>query len=228
MEIGKDGELLHIPTKVVQRDGKYFAVINSLHNSIYSVIENQGAFSDVTGHWAQSSIENLASRLIVNGNEEGQFQANRTISRAEFISILVRALGIHESDKTANFIDVSDNDWYYDTVNIGVEYGLIQGYEKGEFRPDNQVTKQEAMVMLTKALKLAGKDVSISAEQIDIALSSLQDREQLASWAREAAAMNLQEEIVNGYQGKLAPRSNITRAETVKMIEQLLIKADLI
>ncbi|MNP14921.1 hypothetical protein D3C76_1072590 [compost metagenome] len=82
--------------------------------------------------------------------------------------------------------------------------------------------------MLTKALKLAGKDVSISAEQIDIALSSLQDREQLASWAREAAAMNLQEEIVNGYQGKLAPRSNITRAETVKMIEQLLIKADLI
>ncbi|MNN95829.1 hypothetical protein D3C81_2147060 [compost metagenome] len=82
--------------------------------------------------------------------------------------------------------------------------------------------------MLTKALKLAGKDTSISTEQIDSALSSLQDGAKLGQWAREAAAVNLQKGIVSGYKGNLAPRSNITRAETVKMIEQLLIKADLI
>ncbi|GJM77565.1 hypothetical protein HMSSN139_00610 [Paenibacillus sp. HMSSN-139] len=99
-----DGSIAHVPTKVTQIDGVYYATINSLTNSVYSVIYNNKTFEDIAGHWAQNSIENLASRLVVNGADDQRYLPDNEITRAEFAAIVVRALGLQKPIKPGNSV----------------------------------------------------------------------------------------------------------------------------
>ncbi|MFD1175045.1 cadherin-like beta sandwich domain-containing protein [Paenibacillus puldeungensis] len=224
----QDGSLRHVPTVVKEENDRYVAVINSLTNGKYTVIDNRKTFEDVKGHWAQKSIENLASRLIVRGVSTANFAPNQSISRAGFISMLVRALGLQSSDHLATFTDVKESGWYHDAVMIGVSYGLVQGYDNGQFRPENPITRQEAMAIMVKALKLTGHEVRLTPEETEALLSTFRDRSEIRPWAREATALQIREGIVVGDQGKLMPNQAMTRAETALMVERVLRAAGLI
>ena len=62
-----DGTTYHVPTEVVQIDGVYYAKINSLTNSTYTVVWHPIKFPDVTNHWAKDSINDMGSRMVVCG-----------------------------------------------------------------------------------------------------------------------------------------------------------------
>lgn len=223
-----DGTTHHVPTFVTSRQGKPYAVINSLTNSTYSLVWSRKTFSDMEGHWAKAAVNDMASRFVVNGKSASDFAPDAVITRAEFAAIVIRALGLSDTGKTTAFQDVSDKDWYAGYATKAKEYGLIDGYEDGTFRSDRPITRQEAMVILTRAMKLAGLETSVSAGQADAALAVFADRQELADWAKEAAAAMVQQSLVAGNGAGLTPSADITRAETTAMVQRVLKAAKLI
>ncbi|BAU26313.1 putative repeat protein (TIGR02543 family) [Aneurinibacillus soli] len=227
--LNDDGTIHPVPTYVTVHDGKNYAVVNSLTNSTYALISHQTAFADVQGHWAQGAVNNMASRMVIRGVDENHFNPDAAITRAEFAAILVRALGLADNGKNATFADVHSNDWYVGAVAKAQKYGILSGYEDGTFRPTKTITRQEAMAMIARAMKLTGLDNSISNTDADAVLSQYHDHDTIGNWAKQAVAATVKNHLVQGSdKGQLLPQSNITRAETTVIVEHLLEQSKLI
>ncbi|MBW5449263.1 hypothetical protein GE107_24875 [Cohnella sp. CFH 77786] len=226
--VGSDGTLHHVPTKVAQVNGKYVAVINSLTNSVYALIYNHKTLEDISGHWAKAAIEDMASRLIVSGTDDGRFLPDKEITRAEFTAIVVRALGLRSADAGPAFTDVHQDDWFASAVHVGVAYGLVSGYDDGTFRPNKQITREEAMVIIARAMRVAQMKTELAEQDQDKLLAAFGDNGQFHSWSREAAALTIRSGIVTGNQNQARPLQNITRAETAVIIRRFLQQAGLI
>ncbi len=225
--IGEDGTVRHVPTKIVNEGGKLYAKLSSLSGSgIYALIQHQAEFGDMKVHWAQDSVHDLASRLIVNGNG-GQFNPDAAITRAEFAAIVGRALGLQPSGSAASFTDVKSSDWYSSAVSVAKSYQLIDGFADGSFRPLDRITREQAMVILSKAMTLTGLELQ-SEEQAE-ALAAFSDAAAVSGWAKGAVADCIQAGLVSGRSSdELAPKENMTRAEVAKIVQRLLQKSDLI
>ncbi|GKU77790.1 S-layer homology domain-containing protein [Paenibacillus sp. L3-i20] len=223
-----DGTIVHIPTKIVREGGRNYAILNSMNNSIYGLIYNKKTFTDISNHWAQESINDLASRLVINGADEQRFIPESDITRAEYMAIIIRALGLSSANKTVHFKDVAENTWYHQVVQIGYSYGLVDGFIDGSFKPNEKITRQEAMVILSRAMKLVELNKEIDNTKQQELVGNFSDSEQLASWARQAAALTIEIDVISGYKGELRPLQNITRAETAAIIQRFLQKADFI
>ncbi|MFC5649789.1 S-layer homology domain-containing protein [Paenibacillus solisilvae] len=226
--VAENGKVTAVPTRIIQKDGKYYAVIRSLTNGIYTVIYNEKSFIDITNHWARSSIEDMAARLILQGVNEKQFQPNKEVTRAEFTTIVVRALGLHANDQPAQFKDVHEKDWFYDAVSIAAAYGLVEGNTDNTFKPNQKLTREEAMIIIYKAMKLAGMNLEISEQEISGKLSVFKDAGQFKPASRLAAALTVKFGIIQGYNGYAMPGKTITRAETAAIIQLFLQQAKLI
>ncbi|MHA7966956.1 S-layer homology domain-containing protein [Paenibacillus sp. CAU 1782] len=226
--IEEDGSIRHAPTKIVSIDGQYFAQINSMSNSVYALIRNTVAYDDTTTHWAGNSIHNMGARLIVNGINENRFAPDRSITRAEFAAIVVRALGLKLHPAQGSFKDVEQDVWYSDAVQTASAYGLINGFEDGTFRPQESITRQQAMLILSKAMKLTGLRGAESISSI-AKIYYYHDGESVAAWAVTGVEDAISGGIVAGKDSRiLAPQAVITRAEVAVMIERLLQNSVLI
>ncbi|OMD49739.1 S-layer homology domain-containing protein [Paenibacillus odorifer] len=225
--ITKDGNIVPVPTRIVKENGKTFAVIYSLTNSAYAVIENSKTFADIQKHWAKKEIEQAASKLIVQGISESSFQPNKQITRAEFTAMLVRALGLHEFDQSASFSDIKSGQWYYETVSIAEGYGLVTTSNSSQYIPNEKLSREEAMVLLAKAMKLAGLETTITDREATQQLSAFKDHHLLNLSARAAAALNIKYGIIKGNQGQLTPDNVITRAEMAVILQRFLEAAKL-
>ena len=80
---------------------------------MFTAVRSNRTFEDIQGHWAQSDIERMANKLIVNGSADGTFDPNRTVTRAEFVAMLVRALGLAEKPQLSSYSDVGPNEVWY-------------------------------------------------------------------------------------------------------------------
>lgn len=226
--IDKDGSVRHVPTKIIIVNGVYYAQINSLTNSAYSIVYYPQSFTDVANHWSNTAVNDMSSRMIVSGVSDSTFEPDRNITRAEFAAIVVRALGLKPGEGSNGFSDVNDKDWFADVVKTASEYGLIGGYEDGTFRPQEQITRQEAMTLIARAMKVTGLDSQVPADAVQ-QLSSFADAEEVADWAREAAAASVHTGLVTGRgSNTIAPLQSITRAETATILRRLLQQSDLI
>ena len=225
-----DGSVRHVPTKVTTVDGKYFAVINSLTNSIYSVVWNPVIFADVENHWAKEAVNNMGSRMVIKGIKDGVFEPDRDITRAEFAAIIIRALGLKPGTGSGSFSDIKVSDWFCDYVKTAYSYNIITGYSDGSFKPDGKITREEAMAMIARAMKVTKLDSGINdGEQADKVLAKFSDGSRVASWAKSFAAGCVNTGTVNGRaNGDVAPKDNITRAETAAIVKRLLQKSNLI
>jgi len=226
--VSPDGTLSHIPTQVKIVDGRAFVKINSLTNSTYSVIRNPREFADVGNHWSGEAVNDMASRLVISGYGQDTFKPDKDITRAEFSTIVVRALGLREPMVELPFSDVSKDAWYYEAVQLAYEYGIVSGYKDGTFKPGNKITREEAMAMTAKATVIANLDTELKAEEVTGELAKFNDNSQIAGWAKELSAACVNKGIVGGYDGKITPKNNITRAETAVMAKNVLEKAGLI
>ncbi|WP_053784363.1 S-layer homology domain-containing protein [Paenibacillus xylanivorans] len=226
--VDEDGTVRHIPTKITQVNGIYHAQINSLTNSVYAVIWHPHTFTDVATHWAEIDVNDMGSRMVIEGITDTTFEPNRGVTRAEFATILVRGLGLKPEEQINSFNDVNGSEWYADAVKTASSYGLIDGYEDGTFRPQTQITRQEAMVLIKRATKLTGMDTTVSGRDVKD-WSDYADAEQVASWAEEAVSTSIHTGLVSG-RGKdtIAPKQSITRAETAVIIRRLLQQSGLI
>ncbi|MFC3767132.1 S-layer homology domain-containing protein [Paenibacillus sp. GCM10012303] len=216
------GALTFVPARFAARGGQTEATIKRSGNSTYMIVSAKRTFSDLSGHWGQADIELLASKLLVQGLEEGRFGPDAKLKRAEFAALLVRALGLAENKAGASaYADVSTDDWYAGAVGAAAKAGLVQGFEDGTFKPDAAISRQEIAVMIARSLRVAGQ--TAPANSAGEALSAFNDRSEIAEWAQSAAAAAVREGIVNGVaEGQFAPADDVTRAQAAAMLKRML------
>ncbi len=217
----ENNTLRHVPTYVYQKDGQWYADIHSLTNSTYALLSNHKSFTDADSKWYEASVDEMGSRMIINGVGNDLFAGEQSITRAEFAAIIVRALGLPGTEGTV-FTDIYAKAWYCGAVNTAYAYGIIQGRGNDIFDPDSNITREEAMAMIQRAAQvigLAGKSGS---------LDSFTDAGEVDSWALDAVRFNVGTGLIVGSSGSLNPNDPITRAETATVILRLLQKAVLI
>nr|WP_243644125.1 S-layer homology domain-containing protein [Paenibacillus pinisoli] len=228
--LGKDGAIRHMPTKMSTADGKRYAVASSLTNDTYVLISHSLTFKDVQAHWAKSAVNELGARLIVRGDSMGLFHPEDDITRAEFAAILVNGLGLKmKGEPFSPYSDVQPSAWYSDVIQIAYEYGLISGFEDAAFRPDDKLTREQAMKILSNAMKLTRLSDKLPVQVEEQLLASFDDANEAGEWARSSIADNLRAGIITGRDiHTLAPKAFIMRAEAAVMVQRLLRESWLI
>lgn len=227
--LNQDGTLTHVPTTIVQIDGRYFAKISSLTNSTYTVIYNKAEFSDIQKHWAAADIVDMASRLVIDGAGSDIFGPELKITRGEFIDAVIRALGLKRNGTGKKvFDDVDEECPYFDSIFTAYQYRFAVGVGGGLFKPDSNITRQEAMTILTRVMPLLKMDVNISDKEAASFLEGYSDGKSLPGWARNNAAVCIRSGIIEGSNGMIMGTDNITKAQTAVVLKRLLKKAGLI
>ena len=114
------------------------------------------AFTDITTSYKyKDSVEFIAERQIVQGYEDGTYQPDRYINRAEFLKIITLSSGKYdETKKYSCFKDVPENEWYTAYVCSAKEAGFVTGYPDGTFKPSQQINFVEALKIVEKAFNL--------------------------------------------------------------------------
>jgi len=173
-------------------------------------VGSESAFSDMKGHWAEKFVSALCEKGIVNGYDDGTFRGNNPITRAELVKILVETFGGNtEGNKT--FADVPDDSWYSDYVKKAASLGIVNGFADGNFHPVLNVTREDAVVMLYRALSLS--------ENLPVGYTLFADDLEISSYAQEATRCLGDLGIVTGDTNKkFSPQNNITRAEVAAII----------
>jgi len=227
--VNANGTVHQEPTKITSIDGKYYAVISSLTNSTYTVIYNPVEFADVTSHWAKSSIDDMGSRMIISGVGNNNFEPDRDITRAEFAAIAVRALGLTPGTGDKTFSDVANTDWYCPYIETAAASGLITGFADDSFAPNDKITREQAMTIIARAMKITKLDTTLTSSQSEALLAGYTDASDANAYAVPGIASCLQTGVVNGRTvTTLCPTGNITRAEVAVIIQRLLQKSNLI
>ena len=224
-----NGNLRHVPTKVTVIGGKYYAVINSLTNSTYTVIWHPVEFSDVTNHWAKEAINNMGARMVVSGDGNNTYAPDRDITRAEFAAIVVRALGLEASESASSFNDVKDSDWYCGYIETASDYGIITGYDATTFGPKDKITREQAMTMIARAMKITGLKSDLKDSEITALIAGYADGAATSDYATTSIATCLKTGVITGRSSDtIAPKYYITRAEVATIVQRLLQKSELI
>ncbi|MGO4499612.1 Ig-like domain-containing protein [Paenibacillus sp. 2RAB27] len=227
--VEEDGSVRHVPTKVRHINGMYEAQINSLTNSTYAVVWHPLEFSDMANHWAKNAVNDMGSRMVVDGTGSGMFSPDREITRAEFTAIIVRGLGLKLENGATPFSDVKLADWYSSAVKTAYSYQLISGLDDVTFRPNDTITREQAMVILSNAMVITGLKDKVFEQSAAAELLPFEDTSEVSSWAQSSVADNVMAGIIFGRNGAiLAPKGYITRAEVATMVQRLLQKSGLI
>ncbi len=170
------------------------------------------SFTDLDKHWAKQSIEKLAGLGAVSGYPDGSFKPDASITRAEFVTILLKALKLTAGGNGPVFKDTAGH-WASAYISIAAESGLISGYGDNCFKPDSLITREEMAVAAVKAAKLS----QASGE------NSFTDNLQISSWAKGSVLAAVNASIIKGYpDNTFRPQGQTTRAEAVMVISHLI------
>lgn len=167
--------------------------------------------------------------MIVMGTDNKRFEPDREVTRTEFAAILVRGLGLPMETGAAPFTDVPSGAWFNDVVHTAYTNGLLTGYEDGTFHPGDRITREQAMIMLSRAMTLTGLNAALADQSADEVLRPYSDDAAVSEWARDEVADIIQAGIIQGKNGAmLAPQDFLTRAEAATIVQRLLQLSDLI
>ena len=172
-------------------------------------------FRDLSGHtWAREAIIALDEKGIVNEKSAIAFGAKDNITRGEFAMFLVRSLGL-TTGGLQNFDDVKANAVYAKELSIGRAAGILEGVGDNKFNPEAEITRQDMMVMTSRALKLKNAGD----------LSAFSDNASVADYAKDHVAAMVAEGLVKGNaDGTVNPLGNTTRAEAAMICWRILNK----
>lgn len=209
-----------IPTVFENGDGNSTARLKSPHDSVYGVIESHRTFKDIEGHWAQSDIETMASKLIVMGMSDDEFAPDEALTRAQFAALLVRSLGLKPDPYQSRFKDVTAGDWHSGFVEAAFKAGLIEGYEDGTFRPEVTLDREQLAVLIARAIRFAEVGSLPSGQSSGITFS---DQHAISAWASDDVAQLAGSGIVGGVNGEsFEPKRQASRAQAAVILKRML------
>lgn len=186
--------------------------------SISMPVKETVHYLDTKGHWAEQDIARATEMGWINGYPDGRFAPQEEVTRAQFTTMLSKALALTtSSDRLQSF---KDHDQIPEYAKIHVAQtaaaGWVRGYEDGTFKPSRSITRSEITVMLMRVLGY-GDDRELSPPL------AYGDVEQIPQWAFPAIATATDMGIVKGRSNnRFAPAGITTRAEAVTLILRLL------
>ncbi|MBF2029093.1 MAG: S-layer homology domain-containing protein [Oscillatoriales cyanobacterium C42_A2020_001] len=173
------------------------------------------AFADVpSNYWAYPFIAALSARGIIGGFPDGQFKPNEPVTRAQFAVQLQKAFTKPDRLPPKPFTDVPPGSQWSNAVDKAVKGNFMSGYPEGDFRPEQQVSRVEAIASMARGL---GLDEPADPEAI---LQAYQDRNQIPAWARGRMAAAIQAGIFSGDRDTqlLNPNQAATRADIAALV----------
>lgn len=175
--------------------------------------EQKDNYNDISGHWAEPTINNMTKLGFVSGMGDGSFNPNGNITRAEFFSLLQRVKGLSAGDE--GFADTDENSWYYEaatSVKNLVAAAMVG--EDGSIYPDKKITREEAVYLISACTNYS-KDVTVDCR-------SYPDGADVSDWAEKAVNKALALGLIKGNEdGTLNSQGNLTRAEASVMLYNL-------
>ena len=182
---------------------------------MYTVTVEEGvSFSDVTaGAWYYENVMGAAENGYVSGYPDGTFKPMQSVTRAEFASMIAKAMG-YDSDPDAGsaYPDVADDHWAKAAINFCAQNDIINGYDDGTFQPNKAITRQEAAAILNKAFELSVK--------YGVSTDLFPDNSSIAAWASDHVYAAKASGLMKGYEedGTFRPNNQITRAEAASIL----------
>ena len=126
------------------------------------------AFEDVPENaWYATPVNTLASLGIISGVGDNRFEPDRSITRAEFTALAMKFTVGAEKEENI-FSDVKPTDWFYEAVTGSIQFGWINGYGDGTFRPNNTITRAEVTAIVNKMLGREGDQAFIQQHQEEL------------------------------------------------------------
>lgn len=166
-------------------------------------------FSDMDEHWAKKYALLLSGGGIIEGYEDGTFRPDIDVTRSEFTKMIVCLLNIQQT-VTTDFVDVSPQDWFAPYVGSAAAAGIVMGTD-GKFYPDDNITRQDAAVILYRAIN---KTVSMQEGYV-----FFNDESKIADYSSHAIRALAEQNIINGVGNNLfEPESFTTRGQAAALI----------
>ncbi len=167
------------------------------------------SYGDIDGHWASSEINKWSEKGLLQGSD-GMFKPEDNITRAEMSVVIDRLMDYQETGKNV-FKDLG-NDWYTEAILKNSNAGVING-SNGLVRPMDSITRQEAVVMLSRAMGI----VEVNGK------TSFNDDDKIASWAKGYVNAFSKKGYIDGMpDGSFAPEKSITRAAVVRIVDNMI------
>ena len=165
-------------------------------------------YKDFPNDWSSQSLERAIDDGLLNGSN-GQIDAKGLLTRAQMAAIVSRAFGAAKTASLSSYKDVLPSAWYYIDMGKAVQMQAFQGAD-GLLHPNDPITREEAFTVLARAFALADGSSSV--------LSAFSDSTSVSSWAKGSVAALVENGYVDGANGRLNLKNNITRAEFAKVI----------
>ena len=183
------------------------------HLSRFAVRYVYKTFADITDSRVRKKIEVMASKGIIGGTSATTYSPYANITRADFLYLLFRAMGI-ELKVESNFDDIKPGIYYYHAVGVARALNITSGTGNNRFSPDAFITRQDMMVMVAKALRVFEVlDKPANLNELD----KLQDKADIVGYARDPVALLTGEGLVPA-DPIFRPKDNASREEVAEMI----------
>ena len=181
-------------------------------------VDKEQYYSDLSSvPWAVDHINYLTRYGVLSGDGSGSFRPNDTVTRAEFVKMIVTAFKLAETGSTTGFGDVKASDWYAPYVATGVANGLVKGISDTYFGANDKITRQDLAVLCYRASQNASMILGKTN------LNTPTDLASVADYAKAAVESFYAAGVINGDEsGAFNPARNATRAEAAKIVSGLL------
>ncbi len=166
-------------------------------------------------HWARASMQKMYDQGILSGDARGNMHPNRAVTRAEFISMLNRALNYTQYDsQQLPFTDMTGEEWYATHIRVAYSQGYFSGVAPNRAGATEPITREAAAAMLCRNLKL---------ESNTLQLTQFTDGTSISQWSRGSVGAAVDKGYMKGYEdGTFRPKNNISRAEAATMLSNAL------
>ena len=168
-------------------------------------------FTDFPTDWSAAGLRSAVQNGLLNGSN-GQINSSGLLIRAQMAAIINRAFAARKTADLSVYSDANTSAWYYNDLELAVAMRTFQG-ANGKLNPETPITREEAFVVLARAFALESGDTSV--------LNNYTDGASVSAWAQSSVAALIENGYVNGANGKLNPKTSITRAEFAKVISEM-------
>ncbi|MFC4779352.1 carbohydrate binding domain-containing protein [Paenibacillus sp. GCM10023252] len=182
----------------------------------YAVAYVEASFNDLKqAEWARPYIASMAAKGIIRGKSEGKYDPTASVTRSEFVHMLLRLFSFSAKEEGRSYADVPVSNPSYDAIRTASSIGLVNGTADGRFLPDASLKRQDMMVLLKRALALGGHPLP---EGEYAALAPFADESELCSYAVDSASALAAAGLIQGTGNALLPNDTLTRAEAAAVI----------
>ncbi|WP_336047095.1 S-layer homology domain-containing protein [Solibacillus ferritrahens] len=196
------------------KDGKIVVQLHKAGELVF--VDANTDLTDISNNQFRSDIETLAQRGIFTG-DNGKFNPNANMTRAQFAGTLVRALGLNEISKS--FADVNSSAWYAGSAGALANLGWMNG-ENGAFNPGGIITRQQMFAVVGKLLEAKGIEASNDLT------GDFKDASKVSDYAKPYVSILIEIGAVSGDNDLLKPQENVTKGQMAKVLAKVLAKVE--